>query len=206
MNQNKMAEPKRGGLLERFLSKERGKIANRRIPVRAREGRILDIGCGEYPYFLLHTDFREKYGVDRLTRKSRNEIFGDNVRVLNLNIEKEDRLPFPDEYFTVVTMLAVFEHIEPERLPKILNEIHRVLMPGGLYIMTTPAAWTDGLLRMMAKVRWVDPVLLAEHKDTYTRGKIRSILLKTRFSGSELASGYFECFVNCWATARKEKA
>ncbi len=43
------------GLLERFLAKKRAKMANEIIPLALRTGRILDIGCGPFPYFLLNT-------------------------------------------------------------------------------------------------------------------------------------------------------
>lgn len=199
----KLREPKRGGLLEGFLSRERAKIANRLIPRTLREGRILDIGCGESAYFLLHTDFREKYGLERLPIQGRDEVSKEGVQILNRDIEYLSVLPFPDEHFSVITMLAVFEHIEPKRLPDLLNEIYRVLQRGGMYILTTPAAWTDRLLRTMAWIRLIDPVLVAEHKDAYTHGKIRSVFLNTHFSERRLSLGYFECFLNCWATAVK---
>ena len=80
-------------------------------------------------------------------------------------------MPFDDDYFDVVTMLAVFEHIAPERLGNVLKEISRVLKKGGMYIMTTPAVWTDSILRVMAKLRLVSPVEIAEHKGSYSHSK-----------------------------------
>lgn len=53
------------GLLERFLAKKRAQKANELIPQLYRKGRILDIGSGAYPFFLLTTSFSEKFGVDR---------------------------------------------------------------------------------------------------------------------------------------------
>jgi hypothetical protein len=101
----------------------------------------------------------------------------------------------------VVTMLAVFEHIEPKRVVSLLKEIQRVLKLGGMFIMTTPAFWTDGLLRLMAKFRLVSPVEIEEHKDTYTAQKIASILQKGGFPKELINYGYFECFMNIWVTA-----
>jgi hypothetical protein len=43
------------GLLEPWLAKMRAQRANRLIPAELRAGRILDIGCGSFPYFLSHT-------------------------------------------------------------------------------------------------------------------------------------------------------
>jgi len=54
------------GLLEPFLARMRAKTANGLIPDELRSGRILDIGCGSYPYFLSHTAFEEKHALDQL--------------------------------------------------------------------------------------------------------------------------------------------
>ena len=109
-----------------------------------------------------------------------------------------------DEYFNVITMLAVFEHIEPAELPKILSEIYRVLKPGGSYIMTTPASWTDILLRVMAKLSLVSSVEIDDHKSTYTKQKIFFLLLESGFFKEKLKLGYFELFMNIWALAEKD--
>jgi hypothetical protein len=45
------------GLFERFLADKRISLANKLIPDSHWQGRILDIGCGEFPYFLLNMTF-----------------------------------------------------------------------------------------------------------------------------------------------------
>ena len=58
-------QPTRGkGLLEPSLARLRANRANQLIPKSLRDGRILDIGCGSYPYFLSHTSFQEKFAID----------------------------------------------------------------------------------------------------------------------------------------------
>lgn len=147
------------GLLEEFLAKQRSRMANRLIPSTHRKGRILDIGCGTYPLFLLNTQFSEKYRLDKVVQEDYGTQFqNQKITLINYDIEIEDMLPFESEYFDVVTMLAVFEHIESKRLVELLGEIYRILKPGGMYIMTTPAFWTDSLLRFMAKLRLVSPI------------------------------------------------
>ena len=54
------------GLLEPLLARLRTQRANQLIPTELRDGRILDIGCGSYPYFLAHTAFKAKFAVDQL--------------------------------------------------------------------------------------------------------------------------------------------
>jgi SAM-dependent methyltransferase len=192
------------GFLEGFLAKQRCRMANSLICPAYRRGRILDIGCGAYPFFLLNTEFSNKYGLDKVMAEvSRNRIYDRDVTLLNYDIEKENTLPFPAGYFDIVTMLAVFEHIEPERLPEMVIEIHRVLRKDGMFIITTPAEWTDRLLRFMAKLRLVSPVEIEEHKDAYSHSRISAILQQANFSKEKLRLGYFELFMNIWATATK---
>ncbi len=192
------------GLLESFLAKQRIKIANKLIPSTHRNGRLLDIGCGNYPLFLLNSEFNEKYGIEKdINENYGNQFQNQKITIINYDIEGEGKIPFDSEYFDVVTMLAVFEHIEPEKLVKILSEIHTILKPGGMYIMTTPAIWTDRLLKVMAKLRLVSPVEIQEHKDAYNHSKIFFILQKAGFLKKKLQFGYFEMFLNIWATATK---
>jgi SAM-dependent methyltransferase len=113
-----------------------------------------------------------------------------------MTIEKNNRVPFDNDYFDVVTMLALFEHIEPERLVIILSEIYRILKPGGIFIMTTPAAWTDRLLRIMAKLKLVSPTEIEEHKGAYIPSNIETILQRENFEKEKIHSGYFEIFMN----------
>ena len=192
-----------GGLLEGFLSRQRGRMADRLIPAASRSGRLLDLGCGATPRFLLSTDFAEKFGVDRIAGDNGHGAYPPAITRIDGDVETMDNLPFEEDYFDVVTMLAVFEHIEPARLVTLVAEIRRVLRPGGIYILTTPAAWTDRLLRIMATVKLVNPVLFAEHKDTYSSAKIASILQRGGFAAANVRFGYFEAFMNIWATAAK---
>jgi 2-polyprenyl-3-methyl-5-hydroxy-6-metoxy-1,4-benzoquinol methylase len=192
------------GLLEEFLAKKRCKIANRLIPSVYRNGRILDIGCGAYPFFLLNTDFSRKYGLDKVIQGNLQRHFENHeIIIINHDIEQEDIFPFENEHFDIVTMLAVFEHVEPKKLLNILNEIYRILKPGGMYIMTTPAVWTDNLLRLMAILRLVSPVEIKEHKDAYSPSRIHSMLREANFQREKLRFGYFEMLMNIWVTATK---
>ncbi|UCD48108.1 MAG: class I SAM-dependent methyltransferase, partial [Deltaproteobacteria bacterium] len=118
------------GLLEGFLARQRWKIANRMIPKEYRNGRILDIGCGAYPFFLLNTDFSIKYGLEKtICEENEDQYQRNNLTIIHWDLEENRTLPLENEYFDVVTMLAVFEHIEPGKLVDILNEIHRILKP-----------------------------------------------------------------------------
>jgi SAM-dependent methyltransferase len=188
------------GPLDMFLAKQRYKIAKKQIKsVRHRE-RILDIGCGSYPLFLTTVDFSEKYGMDKMVQTNK---LVQGVTLINCDFENEERLPFQNDFFDVVSALALFEHIEPASLVKIHREIHRILKTGGVYVMTTPAFWTDRLLRFLAKIRLISDVEIKDHKGSYKHFDILSILQKSDFQKEKIKFGHFEMFMNSWATAAK---
>lgn len=112
-------------------------------------------------------------------------------------------MPFNGEHFDVVTMLAVFEHINPRRLPKIFQETYRVLKKGGILIITTPASWTGFILKGMALTRLVSSLEIGEHKELHTSENILSILRQGGFSSDSIRLGYFEFYMNTWAVAKK---
>ena len=49
-----------------------------------------------------------------------------------------EALPLPDGCVDVYQSEDVFEHIDPLKLPSVINEIHRVLKPGGLFRLSLP--------------------------------------------------------------------
>jgi SAM-dependent methyltransferase len=190
------------GLLEPFLATMRTRRANRLIPAKLRNGRILDIGCGSFPYFLAHTAFQEKFAVDQLAM---HEQTASQLRIQfhNLNLNQKPKLPFETDFFDVVTLLAVVEHLNPDSMAVLFGETNRVLRPGGMVIMTTPAAWSDGLLKLMARLSLVSPEEIHEHAFAYTLPLIGWHFGQAGFGMDKVRFGYFELMLNMWATAQK---
>jgi len=191
------------GLLEGFLARQRSRQARRLIPPSASAGRVLDIGCGSYPLFLVGSDFAEKYGLDRVSISLPDELRDAGLKLLEYDVQTGSALPFPPDHFDVVTMLAVFEHLEPPVLSRLLAEIRRVLKPGGIYVLTTPAHWTDWLLKLLGRLRLVSHEEIDEHQGSYRHSAIRSYLEEAGFSADRIRTGYFEAGMNSWATAAK---
>lgn len=187
------------GVLEPFLARQRARRANKMIPNKLRSGRILDIGCGSFPYFLSHVYFQEKFAIDQL---SPSAVPAD-IQFNTLDLNNEPKLPFEDNFFSVITMLAVVEHLDPTSLVSLFKEAHRTLKPGGIIIITTPSSWSDGLLHFMARVRLVSPEEINEHVYAYTLPLLGWYFGKGGFDMTKLKFGYFEMRLNMWATARK---
>jgi 2-polyprenyl-3-methyl-5-hydroxy-6-metoxy-1,4-benzoquinol methylase len=194
------------GFLENFLARQRIREANKMISPSLRSGRILDIGCSEFPYFLLKTEFRERYGLDKIVHPECIARYArENVTLVNYDVESSSVLPFPDEQFAIVTMLAVLEHIEHTRAADLIADIRRILRPGGMFILTTPAAWSDWILSLLALVRLVSPEEIHDHKATYTPTSLRRLLQDAGFATEQVRMGYFECLLNLRATAQKDE-
>ncbi|MEX2144293.1 MAG: methyltransferase domain-containing protein [Anaerolineales bacterium] len=199
-----MAEPQAGftrgkGLLEPYLARRRAAMANRLIPIERRNGRILDIGCGAYPYFLAHTAFKEKYAIDQLPPSGDTK----KIRWHTLDLNTDPVLPFSEAYFDMVTMLAVAEHLNPHSLELLLKEVHRILKPGGLVLITTPSARADGLLHWMARLGLVSSEEIEEHTFAYTLPLLGWGFGKAGFEMRAVRFGYFEMGLNLWATAER---
>jgi SAM-dependent methyltransferase len=191
------------GLLEGFLARQRSRQARRLIPPSSSSGRVLDIGCGSYPLFLVGSEFAEKFGLDRVPVSLPDELRSANLKLLEYDVQLGGELPFPVDHFDVVTMLAVFEHLEPPVLNRLLAEIRRVLKPGGIYVLTTPAHWTEWLLKLLGRLRLVSHEEIDEHQGAYRHSAIRSYLEGAGFASERIRTGYFEAGMNTWATAAK---
>lgn len=198
-----MAGMTRGkGLLEPMLADLRAQRANKLIPRALREGRILDVGCGSFPYFLAHTSFKEKFAIDQIPLSS-NTASDLKIESFTLDLEIEPHLPFEDNFFEAVTLLAVVEHLDPALMAKLFKEVYRVLKPGGMVILTTPAAWSDGLLKFMARISLVSAEEIHEHAYAYTLPLLGWYFGQAGFEMTKTNFGYFEFMFNMWATAKK---
>jgi len=97
---------------------------------------VLDIGCSDglllYSFWKLGVG---GYGVD-ISKDSLSYV-PEEIRsnVILLDIEKE-RLPFKDNTFDFITILEVLEHLREH--DTILAEMHKVLKPGGLVLISSP--------------------------------------------------------------------
>lgn len=190
--------------LDNLLAYFRRKIAYARLKAVINRRRCLDVGCGNYPLLLIGLDFVEKYGIEKqLSITQKTAAKEHHIQIRECDLQLSPHLPFEDSFFDAVTMLAVIEHLSPPTVPFLLKEIHRVLVPGGLLVLTTPAAWTDGLLRTMAGLGIISRVEIDDHKDVFTRLKLADCLKEAGFAAEQIHTGLFECAMNIWATARK---
>jgi len=150
--------------------------------------RILDIGCsygwfekikGEQAKEILGIDLNKKdLEIAKKECKMKNVSFKQGS-VLNLkNIEKD--------YYDVVVMFDIIEHIPKKTEEKALKQIKRVLRKKGLLIISTP-------LNNFSK--FFDPAWYFDHRH-YSEKELRNLLEKEGFRVKKIEKrgGFWEIF------------
>lgn len=100
----------------------------------APDSQVLDLCCGsgQTTQFLVQRS-RHVVGLDAsplsIKRAKRNVPQADYVEAF------AEAMPFPDQHFDVVHTSAALHEMEPQQLRQILEEVHRVLKPGGYFAM-----------------------------------------------------------------------
>lgn len=189
------------GMLSPLLARLRYRRAERLIPGGRREGRILDLGCGAWPAFLVATRFREKHGVDR---QATPESAPEGVEVHRLELERPP-LPLGDAHFDAVTLLAVVEHLAAGAAVRLLAEARRLLRPRGVVIVTVPSRHGDRVLSVLSRLRLASAHQHDDHKATYDLGQLRGLLEQAGFAAGEIEVGRFELGLNLWARATRRR-
>ena len=97
---------------------------------------VLDLGCasGRFVRALKELEV-ESYGVDVSSYALSKSDKKTRKYLSNIDIDTEE-LPFPKDYFDMAVAIDVLEHLV--NIKHVLDEIKRVLKPGGLLLVTCP--------------------------------------------------------------------
>jgi SAM-dependent methyltransferase len=140
-----------------------------------RDAAIIDLGCGHGA--LMHVarqvGYRNLLGIDRSSEQVASaRILGiDSVREGDL---VETILRLPPESSDVVVTFDVIEHFRKEELVGFVDQVFRVLRPGGRWIIHTP----NGESPFGSRMRYWD----FTHENAFTRVSIRQLLLSSGFA------------------------
>lgn len=108
--------------------------------------RFLDIGCGDGSFTLLLKEAlkaEKAIGIE-ISPEANGALREKGIEAYQLDID-EEQFPFDNDSFDIVYGGEIIEHLfNPDHL---LDEIHRILKPGGKCIITTPnlAGWPNRL-------------------------------------------------------------
>ena len=103
----------------------------------ARDGGVIDLGCGRGEWLeLLNENGFKTRGVEM------NRVLIETCRERNLEVVEDDMIAFlraqPAESTGAVTGFHIIEHVAIDALVSLLDEVMRVLRPGGVAIFETP--------------------------------------------------------------------
>jgi dolichol-phosphate mannosyltransferase len=141
----------------------------------AGQGRVLDVGCGSSR--IIGGLPAGSIGLDVLHHKLRFARKFERALVCGSGF----MLPFPDESFPCVLCSQVIEHV-PKESP-ILDELCRVLAPGGRLVLGTPDyghwewIWMERAYGLAAPGGYAD-----EHIAHYTNDELMNIFTTRRFT------------------------
>jgi 2-polyprenyl-3-methyl-5-hydroxy-6-metoxy-1,4-benzoquinol methylase len=137
---------------------------------------LLDIGCGFNCRLLKTVEpyISHGFGIDFKV----NEISGSKLTAIKSRLD--EKLPFEDMAFDIVTMLAVLEHLD--KPSEIISEIERVLKPKGKLIITVPSRRSKPILEFLSyKLGIVNKLEIRDHKKYYDYSDLSEL-----FSGTGL--------------------
>jgi len=104
----------------------------------SKQKKVLDAGCGDGRFcYELKADY-DIMGVDSSEKAiSFAKAFNPEVKFFVQNLEN---LKLPENYkFERILLIEVLEHLRPETIPKVLENLYNVLTKSGMIIITVPS-------------------------------------------------------------------
>lgn len=154
------------------------------LALKTDKGKFLDIGCGEGSVLQEASDNGfEPYGVDIANNLSSSfshfNFFHGNI------IDAK----FPDNYFSVIYMDSVLEHVMNPM--ETLHELNRILKPGGVLLMIVPNedSLENSFIRLVYSLTFqlhkygkIKPLVTPYHVQGFNISSIKTALSKSAFS------------------------
>ena len=106
---------------------------------------VLDLGtgrgeiatlCAKHKASVVAVDYSQE-AVNMAEEFAKSALTPDELNLVRFQVADAKSLPFPDRYFDRVLFLEVLEHLYPEELQIVMNEIKRVMKDDGVLILST---------------------------------------------------------------------
>lgn len=137
-------------------------------------GRLLDVGCGAG--FFLDAARARGYDVAGVDLSPVPVAYARDTLGIDVSLGSLYDFRAPDGSFGVVTIFQTIEH-DPDPAA-LCDELYRILAPGGVLMVTTPAA--DGFVARVMGRRWFG-YRNVEHVSFFTRLSLRHALERSGF-------------------------
>ncbi|HEV2953147.1 MAG TPA: class I SAM-dependent methyltransferase [Candidatus Dormibacteraeota bacterium] len=143
--------------------------------LRGIEGTIADVGCGAGNMAKAVKRLRpdlQVHGVD--VSSAAVQAAQQDPQGVEFHLASADGLPFPDSSLNAVTMFDVLEHLA--RPEKVLAEVSRVLVPGGVFHLALPLEgqpWT--IYPFLARLGWDAKRRHCGHIQAFSEASFRNL-------------------------------
>src|SRR3989344_5014226 len=174
----------------------------RRIRPYLREADVyVDLGCGFTATLLRWVvgEFKVKKAIG-LDLSCNQSLATEKISFQEGDLNNE--IVLPDNSVDMITSLAVLEHLSNAR--KNLQEVYRILKPGGRLVMTTPTPLSKPVLEFLSyKLGLINEDEVRDHKDYYNTVRLREMLTSAGFAPEKVKAGTFLFGLNNFVIAIK---
>ena len=147
----------------------------------AKNSKMLDVGTniGTLPYIVYSREGRMLFGAEMRKEavekgKQRYPEIAERLLIVDDSLDS-----YPNDYFDVISMFDVIEHI-PNVEDYLRDNIFRVLKPGGIFVFQTPNARINPLFEMIRTKSFT--AYKSYHCSLQTPKSLRSILEEAGFN------------------------
>jgi len=164
------------------------------IPFIPTDSVLVDLGCGD-GNFMWHVRHRIRTGLG-IDNGITAPVEMENISILPGNID--EKMPVEDDFADVLVSIALLEHLT---LPRVfIDEVYRILKPGGLLVMTTPSPAGRPVLEFLAfRLGVISVKYIEDHKHYFSLPELQDLLKMF----TQVRISYFQLGWNTFITARK---
>jgi SAM-dependent methyltransferase len=169
-----------------FLERPLSILRSRKVKKYCRDQAVLDFGCGAglLNLIALRDVASSLSGFDQLFLNQKTWLSPEGFTLFG----SYDCIP--NNAFDIITSLAVFEHIQPDELPEVLNRLKSKLKVGGKIVGTVPTPLGKPVLEFVSfRLKLIDESQIRDHKVYYDQ-----VSLESQVKKSGLKLGYYEKF------------
>ena len=185
-----------------FLEKPAFFFRKKRVRPYLRDADLyVDLGCGFTATLMrwVVSEFQVKkaIGIDLSCNQA---LATEKISFLEGDLNNE--ISLADNSVDMITSLAVLEHLANAR--KNLQEVYRILKPGGRLVMTTPTPLSKPVLEFLSfKLGLINKDEVMDHKDYYNTVRLREMLSSAGFAPENIQANVFLCGLNNFVLAIK---